>query len=25
MEADLNNHHGDTVEKIFSHPASGNV
>lgn len=25
MEADLNNHHRDTVEKIFSHPASGNV
>jgi hypothetical protein len=25
MFADLNNHHRDTVEKIFSHPASGNV
>jgi hypothetical protein len=25
MNADLNNHHRDTVEKIFSHPASGNV
>jgi hypothetical protein len=25
MEAHLNNHHRDTVEKIFSHPAGGNV
>src|ERR1700694_4257293 len=25
MEAHLNNHHRDTVEKIFSHPASGNI
>ena len=25
MFADLNNHHRDTVEKIFSHPASANV
>ncbi len=25
MEADLNNHHRDTIEKIFSHPASGSV
>jgi len=25
MNAHLNNHHRDTVEKIFSHPASGNV
>ena len=25
MNADLNNHHRDTVEKIFRHPASGNV
>jgi hypothetical protein len=25
MEAGLNNHHRDTIEKIFSHPASGNV
>jgi len=25
MSADLNNHHRDTIEKIFSHPASGNV
>jgi hypothetical protein len=25
MNADLNNRHRDTVEKIFSHPASGNV
>jgi hypothetical protein len=25
MYADLNNHHRDTVDKIFSHPASGNV
>jgi hypothetical protein len=25
MEAHLNNHHRDTLEKIFSHPASGNV
>jgi hypothetical protein len=25
MNVDLNNRHRDTVEKIFSHPASGNV
>jgi HicA toxin of bacterial toxin-antitoxin, len=25
MNADLNNHHRDTIEKILSHPASGNV
>jgi hypothetical protein len=25
MNAELNNRHRDTVEKIFSHPASGNV
>jgi hypothetical protein len=25
MEADLNNHHRDTLEQIFSHPSSGNV
>jgi len=25
MYADLNNHHRDTVERIFGHPASGNV
>ena len=25
MEAHLNNHHRDTVAKIFSHPASRNV
>jgi len=25
MAADLNNHHRDTLEKIFSHPLSGNV
>jgi hypothetical protein len=25
MEAHLNNHHRDTVEKIFRHPASGNI
>jgi hypothetical protein len=25
MNADLNNHHRDTVEKIFRHPASGNI
>jgi hypothetical protein len=25
MNTDLNHHHRDTVEKIFSHPASGNV
>jgi hypothetical protein len=25
MTVDLNHHHRDTVEKIFSHPASGNV
>jgi hypothetical protein len=24
-EANLNNHHRDTVEKLFSHPASGNI
>jgi hypothetical protein len=24
-EVSLNNHHRDTVEKIFSHPASGNI
>jgi hypothetical protein len=23
--ADLNNHHRNTVEEIFSHPASGNI
>jgi hypothetical protein len=22
---DLNNHHRDTLEKIFSHPSSGNI
>ena len=25
MAADLNNHHRVTLEKIFSHPLSGNV
>ena len=25
MEAHLNNHHRDTLEKIFGHPASGNI
>jgi hypothetical protein len=25
VEAGLSNHHRDTIEKIFSHPASGNV
>jgi hypothetical protein len=25
MEAHLNNHHHDTLEKIFGHPASGNL
>jgi hypothetical protein len=25
MEAHLNNHHRDTIEKIFAHPASGNI
>lgn len=25
MEPHLNNHHRDTIEKIFSHPASGNI
>jgi hypothetical protein len=25
MEAHLNNHHRDTVEEIFSHPASHNI
>jgi hypothetical protein len=25
MAADLNNRHRDTLERIFSHPASGNV
>lgn len=25
MPEHLNNHHRDTVEKIFGHPASGNV
>ena len=25
MAADLNNHHRDTLKKIFSHPLSGNV
>ena len=25
MSGDLNNHHRDTVKKIFSHPASGNI
>jgi hypothetical protein len=25
VAAELNNHHRDTVEKILSHPASGNV
>jgi hypothetical protein len=25
MAADLNNHHRDTLERIFSHPSSGNI
>jgi hypothetical protein len=25
MEANLNSHHRDTVEKILNHPASGNI
>jgi hypothetical protein len=25
MQASLNNHHRDTLRKIFSHPASGNL
>jgi hypothetical protein len=25
MDVHLNNHHRDTVAKIFSHPASGNI
>ena len=25
MDPHLSNHHRDTIEKIFSHPASGNV
>lgn len=25
MSSDLNNHHRDTLEKIFAHPASGNI
>jgi hypothetical protein len=25
LEAHLNSHHRDTVEKIFRHPASGNI
>jgi hypothetical protein len=25
MAADLNNRHRDTLERIFSHPASGNI
>jgi hypothetical protein len=25
MSGDLNNHHRDTLRKIFSHPASGNL
>jgi hypothetical protein len=25
MEAGLSNHHRDTIEKIFGHPASGNI
>ncbi len=25
MPADLNNHHRDTLEQIFSHPSSGNI
>ena len=25
MSEDLNNHHRDTLRKIFSHPASGNL
>ncbi|HEY5059588.1 MAG TPA: hypothetical protein VII51_11290 [Gaiellaceae bacterium] len=25
MAANLNNHHRETLEKIFSHPSSGNI
>jgi hypothetical protein len=25
MNGDLNNHHRDTLRKVFSHPASGNL
>jgi hypothetical protein len=25
MKADLNNHHRDTLQRILSHPASGNI
>ena len=25
MTADLDNHHRDTLERIFSHPSSGNI
>jgi hypothetical protein len=25
MAADLGNHHRDTLERIFSHPSSGNI
>jgi hypothetical protein len=25
LDAELNNHHRDTLRKIFSHPASGNL
>jgi hypothetical protein len=25
MAADLNNHHRDTLERIFTHPSSGNI
>jgi hypothetical protein len=25
MQAELNNHHRDTLEEIFSHPSSGNI
>jgi hypothetical protein len=25
MAADLNHHHRDTLEKIFTHPSSGNI
>jgi hypothetical protein len=25
MNGDLNNHHRDTLRKLFSHPASGNL
>ena len=25
MAADLNHHHRDTLERIFSHPSSGNI